>query len=82
MGATLEPSESSVEQVAEIAGVHGGVEVRARFYALRSSKGTRHEISLEASGQRAVVDVPRGGNPRLLAERAMSIFADSMAARV
>ena len=82
MEATFEPSESSVEQVAEIAGVHGGVEVRARFYALRSSKGTRHEISLEASGQRAVVDVPRGGNPRLLAERAMSIFADSMAARV
>lgn len=82
MGATFEPSESSVEQVAEIAGVHGGVEVRARFYALRSSRGTRHEISLEASGQRAVVDVPRGGNARLLAERAMSIFADSMAARV
>jgi hypothetical protein len=82
MRATFEPSESSVEQVAEIAGVHGGVEVRARFYALRSSKGTRHEISLEASGQRAVVDVPRGGNPRSLAESAMSIFADSVAARV
>jgi hypothetical protein len=82
MGATLEPSESSVEQVAEIAGVHGGVEVRARFYALRSSRGTRHEIALEASGHRAVVDVPRGGNPRSLAERAMSIFADSLAARL
>lgn len=82
MGATLEPSESSVEQVAEIAGVHGGVEVRARFYAHRSSRGMRHEIRLEASGHRAVVDVPRGGNPRSLAERAMSIFADSVAARV
>ena len=82
MEATLEPSESSVEQVAEIAGVHGGVEVRARFYTHRSSRGMRHEITLEASGQRAVVDVPRGGNPRSLAERAMSIFADSLAARV
>jgi hypothetical protein len=82
MGAIPEPSESSVEQVAEIAGVHGGVEVRARFYARRSSKGTRHEITLEASGYRAVVDVPRGGNLRSIAERAMSIFADSISARV
>ena len=82
MGATFEPAESSVEQVAEIAGVHGGVEVRARFYALRSSRGTRHEIALEASGQRAVVDVPRGNNPQSLAERAMSIFGLSVAARV
>ncbi len=81
MGATFEPSESSVEQVAEIAGVHGGVEVRARFYARRSSRGTRHEIALEASGYHAVVDVPRGGNLKSIAERAMSIFADSLAAR-
>ncbi|HTE49786.1 MAG TPA: hypothetical protein VK698_02850 [Kofleriaceae bacterium] len=42
----------------------------------------RHEIALEASGYRAVVDVPRGGNPRSLAESAMSIFGDSVAARV
>jgi hypothetical protein len=82
MGATFEPSESSVEQVAEIAGVHGGVEVRAVFYALRSSRGMRHEIALEANGYRAVVDVPRGGNPRSFAERAMAIFAESVVARV
>jgi hypothetical protein len=82
MEATFEPSESSVEEVAEIAGVHGGVEVRARFYTHRSSRGMRLEIALEASGQRAVVDVPCDGNLQSLAERAMSIFADSVAARV
>ncbi len=81
MGAPFEASEGPVEQVAELAGVHGGVEVRARCYAHHSPRGTRHEIALEASGQRAVVDVPRGGNPESIAERAMSIFADSVAAR-
>jgi len=82
MAATFELSESSVEELAEIAGVHGGVEVRARFHVFESPKGIRHEIVLEARGHRAVVDVPRGGDPHSFAESAMAIFGHSIAARV
>jgi len=82
MEAKFEASDSSVEQFEEIAGVHGGVEVRARFHVLNSSRGTRHEIVLEARGYCAVVDVPRGGDPRSEAERAMSVFGHSVAARL
>jgi len=81
MRATVEPSASSVEEIANLAGVHGGVGVRARVYAYPSARGTRHEIVLEANGERAIIDVPRGESPRSLAERAMTIFADSVAVR-
>ena len=81
MGATVRASESLLEQVAEISVIAGGVEVRGRCIAIGEGPRLRHEVLLEAGEQRAVVDVPRGTDPRALLRRATEIFSESLAAR-
>jgi hypothetical protein len=81
MAATPDESDAPDAAVQAVARVYGGVEVRGRVLAIRSQRGTRHEIALESGGHRAVIDVPRDRDPATLIDCAMSTFAGSMAAR-
>jgi hypothetical protein len=79
--AAVQKSENLCELVAEIAGTIGGVEVRGRCFSFTAGYRRRHEIHLQAGRERAIVDVPRGVDPKELLRKSLAIFTESLAAR-